>query len=93
MDLVDVNTNNSDTIKYIIRFLRGNSIIVTKEFLQSINVPDIGSIPISSEGYINESTNITQEIIDNIMFPEVLSPLQPEFKYWHDKLAPENNKI
>ena len=41
-----------------------------------MNVPDIGSIPISLEDYINESNNITQEQIENIMFPEVISPLQ-----------------
>ena len=35
--------------------------LVTKDFLKSSNVPDIGSIPISSEDYINESNNLTQE--------------------------------
>ena len=35
--------------------------IVTKEFFKSMNVPDIGSIPIYSYNYINESNNITQE--------------------------------
>ena len=48
--------------------------ILTKEFLKSINVPYIVSIPISSDDCINESNNITQEQIYNIMFPEVLSP-------------------
>ena len=35
--------------------------IVTKESLKSRNVPDIGSIPISSEDYINESKDLTEE--------------------------------
>ena len=43
--------------------------ILTKELLKSRNVKDIWYIPISSEGYINESKNLTQEQIDNIMFP------------------------
>ena len=47
--------------------------VVTKEFLKSRNVPDIGSIKISSENYINESKNLTQEKIESIMFPEVPS--------------------
>ena len=47
--LMDVNTNDPDIIKYIIKFLRGNIMIVTKEFLKSSNVPDIGYIPISSK--------------------------------------------
>ena len=38
----DVNKNDSDIIKYIIKLLSGNTIIVTKEFLKSSNVPDIG---------------------------------------------------
>ena len=61
VDLVDVNTNDPDTIKYIIKFLRLNTMVITKELLKSMNVPDIGSIPISSEDYINESKNLIQE--------------------------------
>ena len=30
---------------------------------------------------------ITTDKIDIIMFPEILSPLQQEFKSWHDKLS------
>ena len=44
----DINTNYPDSIKYKIKFLRGNTMIVTNEFLKSRNVPDIGSITISS---------------------------------------------
>ena len=33
--------------------------ILTKEFLKSINVPYIVSIPIYSEDYINEFKNLT----------------------------------
>ena len=47
--LVGVITNDPDSIKYIIKLLRGNTMIVTKEFLKSGNVPDIGYIPISSK--------------------------------------------
>ena len=46
VDLVDINKNYLDVIKYIIKFLRGNTMVVTKKFLKSRNVPDIGSIPI-----------------------------------------------
>ena len=76
VELVDINTNDNDSTKYSIKLLRGKTMIVTKEFLKSRNVPDIESIPISSEEYINESNNLTQEQIENIMFPEVLSTLQ-----------------
>ena len=86
VDLVDINTNDPDRSKYSIKLLRGNTIIVTKEFLKSRNVPDIISIPISSEDYINVSNNLTQEKIENIMFPELLSTLQQGSKSWHDKL-------
>ena len=41
VDIVDINTNDSDIIKYIINFLRVNIMVVTKEFLKSRNVPDI----------------------------------------------------
>ena len=34
--------------------------IVTKELLKSSNVPDIGSITISLEDYINELNNLTK---------------------------------
>ena len=47
--MVDINTNDPYSIKYIIKFLRGNTMVVTKEFLKSRNVPDIGSITIYSE--------------------------------------------
>ena len=61
VELGNVNTNYPDSIKYIIKFLRGNKMVITKEFLKSNNVSAIGSIPISSYDYINESNNLTQE--------------------------------
>ena len=51
---MDVNKNDSDNIKYIIKFLRRKIVVVTKEFLKSRNMPDTGSILIHSEYYINE---------------------------------------
>ena len=53
MDLVYVKTNDPDSIKYIIKFLRLNTMVVTKKFLKSSNVTDIVSTPISSEDYKN----------------------------------------
>ena len=44
--------------------------IVTNYLLKSRNVPYIGSIPISSEDYINVSNNLAQEQIENIMLPK-----------------------
>ena len=61
VDLVDVNKNDPDRIKYIIKFFRGSTMLVTKQFLKSRNVPYIGSIRIYLEEYINESKNTTQE--------------------------------
>ena len=61
VDLVDLNKNDSFSIKYIIKFLRGNKMVVNKEFLKSRNVLDIGYIPISPEEYINESKNLTKK--------------------------------
>ena len=60
--------------------------IVTKEFLKSRNVPDIESIPFYPEDYINESTDVKQEQIENIMFTEVLSSLHQVLKSWNNKL-------
>ena len=71
-DLVDINTNDPDSTKYSIQLLRGNTMIVTKEFLKSNNVLDIGYIKMYAEDYINESKNITKEKFDNIIFPEVI---------------------
>ena len=48
VELVDINTNDTDITKYRIKLLRENTIIVTKEFPKSMNVPDIRYIPISS---------------------------------------------
>ena len=59
VELVGINKNDSDIIKCVIMLLRLNIMLFTKE--KSHNVPDIGSIPISSEDYKNESNNITQE--------------------------------
>ena len=60
LDLVDVNKNDPYSINYIIKFMRGNKMVSTKEFLNSINVPYIGSIPIYSEDYTHESENLTK---------------------------------
>ena len=54
VELVDMNTNNYDRTKYSIKFLRGITMTVAKEFLKSRNVPNIGTIKIYSEDYINE---------------------------------------
>ena len=78
--MVDVNTNDPYFIRYTIKLFRGNKMVVTKEFLKSRNVPDTESIKISSEDYINGSTNLKEEQIYNIMFPKVLSTLQQKFK-------------
>ena len=86
VDMVFINTNDPGRTNYSINLFRGKTIIVTKLFLKSSKVPAIGSIPISAEDYINESKNFTQETFYDIIFPEVLSPLQHELKYWHDKL-------
>ena len=76
VQLLDINTNYYDITKYSIKFFRGNTMIVTKDFLNSINGPDIGSTKFYSDDYKNKSKNLTQEQIENIMFPEVISPLQ-----------------
>ena len=76
VEMLDIYTNDNDSTKYIINLLRGNTMIVTKEFLKPMNVLDIGSIKISSEDYINQSENKIKEQMDNIMFTEVLSNLQ-----------------
>ena len=75
IDLVDIIANYLSIKKYRIELLYENTQVVIKEFLPSINAPNISSITISSEDYINESNNITPEYL-NIMFPEFLLPLQ-----------------
>ena len=60
VDLVDTNNTDIDSTKYSIKLLHRNKMIVTKEFLKPRNFPDIGSIKIFSEDYINETKNITQ---------------------------------
>ena len=84
---MDVNVNDPDSIKYIFNLFRLNTMVVTKYLLNSRNMPDIGSITISSDEYINESHSLKQEQSENIMFPEVLSTLQQKSKSWHDKLS------
>ena len=44
VEMVDLNKNYPDSIKYINKLLRGNTMVVTKEFLKSRNVPNIGWI-------------------------------------------------
>ena len=52
--MVVIKTNDTDRTKYIIKLVRVNTMILTKDHLKSRNIPDIGSIPIYSEDYINE---------------------------------------
>ena len=60
VELVDLNENYPDSIKYTNTFFRKSTMVFTKKLLKSRNVPDIGSIPISSEDYKNEPNNLTQ---------------------------------
>ena len=50
-------------------------------------MPEIELITIYSDNYINTFKNLAQEQIWNIMFPEVLSPLQQELKSWYENLS------
>ena len=61
VELMDVNKNDPDIIKYIIKFPKGNKMVFNKEFLKSRNVTYTGSIKIYSEDYIKQSKNPTQE--------------------------------
>ena len=67
--LLDKITNDPKSTKYSIKLWLRNTTLATKDFLKSRNVPDIVSIPIPLEDYINEPKNLTQEINNNIMFP------------------------
>ena len=53
VELAGVNKNDTNSINSTIKFLRGNKMVVTKELLKSRNVPDIESITIYSDDYIN----------------------------------------
>ena len=56
------------------------------DFLTSWHVSNIASVKIYSYYYINKSNNLAQEKIEDIIFPEVLSHLQQEFKYLRENL-------
>ena len=76
VQLVYINTNDPKSKKYIINLLCGNTKVVIKELLKSSNITDISSILIYYEYYINKSKNLKQGKTQNIVIPEVLSPLQ-----------------
>ena len=61
-------------MKYIIKLFRVNTMVVTKEFLKSENVTDIGSIPISSKDYINESNNLKNNRLRTSYLQELYHP-------------------
>ena len=48
VELVDINTTDTDSAKNIMKFLQRNKKLVTKGLLKSRNMPDILSIPIYS---------------------------------------------
>ena len=87
LGLVDINNNYTNIAKYTIKLFRVNTKVVTKDLLKSSHISDITSILISSQYYINETKNLTQEKVENVIFPSLPSPLQQEFKSWHDKLS------
>ena len=89
---MDTNTNDTDSSKYRILLSTENTMIVTTDLIKSRNVPYLGSIPIYFEDYIKISKIHTQEETDSIISPEVLSPLQQEFKSWYDNLSHSNFK-
>ena len=45
-EMVDINTNDTESTKYSIKLFHRNTKVFTKEFLKSRNVPDMTSIPI-----------------------------------------------
>ena len=61
--------------------------LVNNDLPISKNVPYIGSIEISLYEYINESNNLKQEQIENVVFTKMLSPLHQEFKPWYYNLS------
>ena len=83
---MDTNTNDTDSSKYRILLSTENTMIVTTDLLKSRSVPYLASIAIYLEDYINKSKNLTQEENDGIIFLDVLSLLQQEFKSWYYKL-------
>ena len=48
VDLVYINTNDTESMNYSIKFLRVNTNVVIKELLKSSNISDIVSILIYS---------------------------------------------
>ena len=56
-------------------------------------MPDITSIPISSNDYINESQNLAPKKIVTIFFPKLLSLIQQKFKFCHDRLFQLYSKL
>ena len=42
VEMGGVNKNDQDSINYNIKLLRGNTTVVNKDLLKSINMPDIG---------------------------------------------------
>ena len=53
VELAKINTNDAENTNYIIKFLLGNTNVITKEFLKSRNIPDIASVKIHSQDNIN----------------------------------------
>ena len=49
VETVDINTNDPKIKKHTIKFMRKKTKLVTKEFIKSVNMPDIESIPIYSQ--------------------------------------------
>ena len=75
---MDIITDDPDITNYSINFLRENTMKVTREFLTSSNVPDIGLITISQRIISTNKIISHKNKFENIMFSEVLSPLQQE---------------
>ena len=46
VEMVDINTNDTESTKYSIKLFHRNTEVFTKELLKSRNVPDMTSIPI-----------------------------------------------
>ena len=76
VDLVDVNTNDQYSIKYIIKLFGGNTMVVTKEIPQ---VNECARYWINSNllrGIYKRIKESHTRIIESTIFTEVLSTIQ-----------------
>ena len=85
--LVGVNiTDQSNPPFFTIEFHDGRRVETTREHVEMLDTPDLFEIPVKAKSIIDIASAIPEDLLEKMMNPESLTPLQQLWIWWHEKM-------